>query len=182
LPGRAVRATSATSHQSKLRSAIRLRRAGASLPSTSSKNVDFVSDPEREPESRVVVDEYEDYESGDAKSDPQDEDWTEHEPTHRNPKVPDLGTTPSRRVIGQGSAPASAKSRAKAVDPQKGFCLLTNAPNPAKARQFCHVMPRSTPQDTVCFFRPLDESPALISFPAHHSRMVVADEVLVALY
>ncbi|KAJ7233517.1 hypothetical protein B0H12DRAFT_1223030 [Mycena haematopus] len=103
---------------------------------------------EPEPRIRVVLD-TDHYSSSDSteRSDPNDS--TYEEPRQRLTGAAGPGPSPKHRSITKSSVGSTVKKLVKAADPHSGICLLTNAPKPTQARQFCHALARRTKADVL---------------------------------
>ncbi|KAF8198157.1 hypothetical protein K438DRAFT_1759563 [Mycena galopus ATCC 62051] len=121
-----------------------------SLPSRApSRSVQFLdsseSGSEGEPQTRVAEledndDEF-DFSSESDLGHPSDGEYTE-ERTKR--KAAALEPSPFKRTATTWSATSVVKKRVVVADPHNAICLLTNAPEPTSARQFCHIVARRT--------------------------------------
>jgi hypothetical protein len=126
---------------------------GTSLSARSLSSVQFeVPDSEEEPQTRVVEVDASSTGSSGYQSDPND--LTYGEPRQRLQKktgAVDPGPSPKHRSITKSSVGSVVKKLVKAADPHDAICLLTNAPKPTKACQYCHVVARRTKAEIVCF-------------------------------
>ncbi|KAJ7218976.1 hypothetical protein B0H12DRAFT_326864 [Mycena haematopus] len=111
-------------------------------PKSSFSEDDSDMESEDEPQTRVIDSDLDDCESDSSTDDPKDGDYTEG--PSKVPKINGPGVSPYKRSVGNKSAPSIQKKRVKDADPNHAVCLLTNAATPTTARQFSHVLERST--------------------------------------
>jgi hypothetical protein len=137
----------------------RMKPALKSTSSTNSRPSVSASVSFSEPERRAVDADVD--EGAGSSSDPDDDPSGNYTPntTHnfRRPRTivsestSALKPSPKKRRNHKSSVATSAKRLVTAADPNKAICLLTNAPEPTKSRQFCHVIPRSISDAIVGF-------------------------------
>ncbi|KAJ6528037.1 hypothetical protein B0H19DRAFT_1083562 [Mycena capillaripes] len=133
------------------KSSLKRRRSGppiakTSLSARSLSSVQFEVPDSDEPQTRVVeVDDVSSTDSSGYQSDPNDLIYGE--PRQRLQKktgAADPGPSPKHRSITKSSVGSVVKRLVKAADPHDAICLLTNAPKPTKACQYCQVVARRT--------------------------------------